>query len=269
MLVWICDQLDMPLVTETEFGVAVNSSAQRRLSRPPPAELLSCIQQLLDSPLDAPHSEALDRALASARQGTPSVVSAGAQQQILCVPDRPGRVSAIMSRHSRFAPGQNAASLTAAGPTATNGVALHDVAGVSHELANTLNAIAGWARLAQSGERVPEALALIERSAESAWATARDCLSGLGGRAKHEPAGVTDLSALVQEAANLIGPQAEANGVQVTTDLEPDLTAVGDRGALWSILWNLATNAVEAMPNGGLLQLALHRDGHSLRPDAL
>jgi CheY-like chemotaxis protein len=129
-------------------------------------------------------------------------------------------------------------------------------AGVSHELANALGAIAGWARLAKQGRRVHEALDLIEMSAESAWSAARRMLGNTRERENAEPQSV-DLSAFVDEAARLLAPKSMAKDVRVRTAIEPGLRVRGDRGSAWSIVWNLAANAVEALSAGGTVELRL------------
>jgi two-component system, cell cycle sensor histidine kinase and response regulator CckA len=45
--------------------------------------------------------------------------------------------------------------------------------------------------------------------------------------------------------------------VRVRTAIEPGLRVRGDRGSAWSIVWNLAANAVEALSAGGTIELRL------------
>ena len=75
-----------------------------------------------------------------------------------------------------------------------------------------------------------------------------------------------DLRELVQELALLLGPQAKAQQVEVQTTL-PDhpMPIVGRRDRLKQGVLNVAINALEAMPEGGLLGLALARDGDTAR----
>jgi CheY-like chemotaxis protein len=129
---------------------------------------------------------------------------------------------------------------------------------VSHELANALGAIAGWARLAKEGARVDEALELIERSAESAWSAAKTVLGEVRGESEEAArTNVIDLSEFIEEAARLIVPKALKKSVTVNTNIAPNLYISGDRSSAWALVWNLATNAIEALPNGGALALEL------------
>ena len=63
-----------------------------------------------------------------------------------------------------------------------------------------------------------------------------------------------DIIRLFEETMELIGPQAEEQGVQVTVEEARSAIEVrGDRERLKSCLSNIAINALQAMPNGGKL----------------
>jgi CheY-like chemotaxis protein len=47
----------------------------------------------------------------------------------------------------------------------------------------------------------------------------------------------------------------------VRTSITPGLCVAGERSSAWSIVWNLATNAVEALPNGGAVLFQLTATG--------
>ncbi len=65
-------------------------------------------------------------------------------------------------------------------------------------------------RASPSKRRVPEALELIEKSADSAWHAARKMLDDVGG-ARRRTNGVIDLSAFVEDMTELLGPKAAAS----------------------------------------------------------
>ncbi|HEX4351976.1 MAG TPA: ATP-binding protein, partial [Polyangiales bacterium] len=132
----------------------------------------------------------------------------------------------------------------------------------SHELANALGAIAGWARLAKEGARIDEALDLIEKSAEDAWSAARTVLGEVSGQqSKSDDSAVIDLSEFTEEAARLLVPKTLKKEVRIRTSIAPGLQVAGDRSRAWAIVWNLATNAVEALPSGGTVTLQLMAAG--------
>jgi CheY-like chemotaxis protein len=78
-----------------------------------------------------------------------------------------------------------------------------------------------------------------------------------GARRRTAEPDTIDLSAFVEDAAKLLTPKAVARNVAVRARIEPGLRIRGDRGAAWSIVWNLAANAVEALPKGGTVELRL------------
>ncbi|MFI5307708.1 MAG: sensor histidine kinase, partial [Polyangiales bacterium] len=245
---WITDRLGLVALEEDEQGRVVASAAAREVLGPGDYPSLGiALRRLVGDTVTAP---SLDDALASVRKQGRSEMQVGEHQQLLLAQDASGRVLAMLSPRPSTAP--------AAAPAAA---ASADVrAGVSHELANALGAIAGWARLAKQGRRVQEALDLIEMSAESAWSAAQRVL-GDHRTMTDGPSASVDLSAFVDEAARLLGPKATAKGVLVRTAIEPGLRVRGDRGSAWSITWNLAANAVEALSPGGTVELRLRSQG--------
>ena len=75
-----------------------------------------------------------------------------------------------------------------------------------------------------------------------------------------------DLCDLVQELAALLSPSAKAQNVTVETTIPDErLPIVGRRDRLKQALLNVAINGLEAMPEGGLMGIALRRDGETAR----
>jgi signal transduction histidine kinase len=69
-----------------------------------------------------------------------------------------------------------------------------------------------------------------------------------------------DLAALVTDVGDVVGPQASAAGVRLTITAPADLPRVSaDSGLLRQALLNLALNAVQSMPSGGVLRFESRR----------
>lgn len=73
-----------------------------------------------------------------------------------------------------------------------------------------------------------------------------------------------DLGKLVEDTISLIKPQADEQGVEVTLDVEAfPAVILGDRERLKSCFSNIAINALQAMPTGGLLATRIEKhDGN-------
>jgi signal transduction histidine kinase len=75
----------------------------------------------------------------------------------------------------------------------------------------------------------------------------------------HETVGIGEV---VEETLALFGPQIRNRGIRLETRIVADgLAVVGNRGRLQQVLLNLLWNAVEAMPDGGSLEVSVGRQG--------
>jgi len=70
-----------------------------------------------------------------------------------------------------------------------------------------------------------------------------------------EPMGRVDLSALLEDAAELYTPAAEDRGQTLAVDVAPGLAVPGDRDLIFQMASNLLDNAVKYAPSGGTVRL--------------
>jgi len=137
VLDWVADTLGLAVLREGERGeVQCNGPAQKLLGAPTCPSLVVALEQVLGPDLRG--SVALD-ALARARGGERLELTGPDDARALLSSHRPGRAQLVVAR--------GAASASRNADLA---------AGVSHELANALGAIAGWARLANKGSACPK-----------------------------------------------------------------------------------------------------------------
>jgi signal transduction histidine kinase len=127
---------------------------------------------------------------------------------------------------------------------------------MAHELGNPLNAIGGHLQLLQR-ELVPmelhRHLAIIRAEIDRMVTIIQHILEST--RLQVRPAPV-DINKVVQEVGGLLSPTLFRNRVVLKTDLADSLPPVaGDHRTLHGVIFNLATNAIQAMPDGGELEI--------------
>jgi signal transduction histidine kinase len=139
-------------------------------------------------------------------------------------------------------------------------------AGVAHEVKNPLNSMRLW--LENLKEALPPETDESARQAVNVLDAEIDRLDAVVKRfldfsrpmdVRLEP---TQLSALLKEVLEVAQPQLEKSKVQVAQLLPIDVPEIfGDQALLKQAILNLVLNALEAMPDGGQLQLTLSRRG--------
>ncbi|WP_141733229.1 ATP-binding protein [Oligoflexus tunisiensis] len=137
---------------------------------------------------------------------------------------------------------------------------------VSHELRSPLNVIVGYAELLRFEEQgTPEfdhAIDAITRNAKTQAQLIADLLDVsriITGKLSLDFS-VVSISELVVDATDSVRFSAQAKGVTLQTDVDPNLTSIaGDHGRLKQVLWNLLSNAIKFTPEGGKVKLVVRR----------
>lgn len=142
---------------------------------------------------------------------------------------------------------------------------------VAHDFNNLLTPIVGSLDLILSGMPLDERVLRTVRVAMDAADRARLLVDRLLAFARRQPLAPSpvDLRALIESMRDLL---ITSLGVRValTIDVEPELPAVrGDRHQLEMALLNLAVNARDAMPDGGILSISARRAPTTSRPSDL
>jgi signal transduction histidine kinase len=129
---------------------------------------------------------------------------------------------------------------------------------VAHEVKNPLAAARGLVQLVQrkTGEpRDAERLGVAASEIDRALALVKDYLSFARPLADLVLAEV-DLRAVLDDVAGVLEARAAERAVRIAVAGAPELL-YADRQRLRDALLNLALNAIQAMPQGGLLELSL------------
>ena len=142
------------------------------------------------------------------------------------------------------------------------------VATVSHELRTPLNAIFGWVRLLRTGKlnesQHAHALEVVERNTRAQAQLIEDLLDMsrmITGHLRLELRRL-DLANVVRAAVDVVRPAAEAKGLQLHVELDPNVGPIsGDADRLQQVVWNLLTNSVKFTPKGGRIDVSLGVEG--------
>lgn len=147
-------------------------------------------------------------------------------------------------------------------------------AGIAHELANPLTCIVSnltYIRESVSGPGRDAVLEAIEATAEQV-ADMHQLVSVLSGFTRqHRPRyELVDVQDLIRRAVTFIAKEAERRHVQLAISLAPaSLECEMDARVMRHVLLNLLKNAMEAMPNGGRLDIkTLFRPAGQFEPQA-
>jgi two-component system, NtrC family, sensor kinase len=137
-------------------------------------------------------------------------------------------------------------------------------ASVAHQIGTPLNVISGYVQLlrAKQAEGSPEAQRL--RAIQDQIARVTAIVQSLLDHTRRPALTLRPLAPaeLVDGLAELVRPSLVGSGIELSVDAEAGLPAVGvDRVQIEQALLNLVTNAVDAMPEGGRLQLGARADG--------
>jgi len=127
---------------------------------------------------------------------------------------------------------------------------------VAHELGNPLNAMSGHLQLFQkkmSSQEPDRHLAIIRAEIDRMTSIIQHILASMRTEIQSEP---VDLNTVIEDVQRLIIPSLSRDHIVLKTDLAPSLPLVaGDRRALHGVIFNLVTNAMQAMPDGGELEI--------------
>lgn len=131
----------------------------------------------------------------------------------------------------------------------------------SHELRNPLAVIRTNVDVALADTDADEAdlrdaLAVVQRSSERMTRLVDDLLVHARQGATVREMGTVDLGAIATEAAGEFRLPADARGITISVETEPDVRIVGDAVALKQALANLLANAVGLAPEGSELRVA-------------
>ena len=131
-------------------------------------------------------------------------------------------------------------------------------AGVAHEVGNPLGAILGYTSILQrdginQGES-KDYLKRIEKEIERINRIVRELLDFV--RPSQFEISDVEVNKVIEHTLSLISHQKNFGGIKTQLDLQPNLPTIkGDESKISQVLINIVLNAMDAMPNGGILSI--------------
>lgn len=141
-------------------------------------------------------------------------------------------------------------------------------AGVAHEVNTPLAVISTYAQmLAKQVAEDSQKSMILEKIAKQTFRASEIVNSLLNfSRTSSTSFGQVSLNRVIQETLSLLDHQLQKAGVQMKTELEPNLPAVqGNAGKLQQVFLNLFLNARDAMGGGGTLEVRTWSEGSGVR----
>jgi signal transduction histidine kinase len=139
--------------------------------------------------------------------------------------------------------------------------------GVAHELNEPLGNILGFSQLAKKTPDLPAQVVKDLQNIESASLNAREIIKKLLTFARQLPPKkvLVNLNDVVIEGINFFKSRCTKQGIRLVSQLAADLPRVTiDPGQINQVLVNLLVNAIQAMPEGGVLTVGTQLVGKEL-----
>ncbi len=133
-------------------------------------------------------------------------------------------------------------------------------AGLAHEIGTPLNVVSGRAALIRGGkltqEEVLSSAEAIQKESHRITGIVRQLLGYARQNAPQKK--VLDLRVIVDQTVALLSTLASKAKVEIVVDGdEPPYTVCVDDGQIQQVLTNMIVNAIQAMPNGGVVSIRL------------
>ena len=131
-------------------------------------------------------------------------------------------------------------------------------AGVAHEVGNPLGAILGYTSILEKDgvdrEESKDYLKRIEKEIERINRIVRELLD-FARPSKFEIRDV-EVNKVIENTLSLLSHQKNFKNIETQLELQPDLPMIkGDESQLSQVFINIILNAIDAMPNGGILKI--------------
>jgi signal transduction histidine kinase len=132
-------------------------------------------------------------------------------------------------------------------------------AGIAHEINEPLSAILGFAQLVLAENPLPDSAKDDMQKIVNASLHAREVVRKLMLFSRQVPPKMVavDINKLIEDGFYFLENRCAKQGVQIVRELDPTIpNVIADPGQMHQVLVNLSVNAMQAMPDGGLIQIS-------------
>jgi PAS domain S-box-containing protein len=135
---------------------------------------------------------------------------------------------------------------------------------IAHEINNPLEAVVNLLYLALHKATDPEQIEYLSSAESEVARVSHIARQTLGYYREHSSVVSVSLSSLAAEVIRIYKPRCEAAGIRIGSHFESSRPITLRKGEMMQVLSNLIANAIQAMPRGGTLMLAIRDE-----PDAI
>jgi signal transduction histidine kinase len=134
---------------------------------------------------------------------------------------------------------------------------------IVHDLRNPLASIYGGAEMMMDGDLSPDQLHRLAGNIYRSSRAIKDMLQELVdvSRGRIQAPETCRLSEVIGAAVEAQGTSAETQHVEIQADIDPSIEVPIEPGRIERVFLNLISNAIEAMPDGGEIEITASRDG--------
>jgi len=140
---------------------------------------------------------------------------------------------------------------------------------IVHDLRNPLAAIYGGAEMMVDSDLPPSQVKRLARNIYSASRRIQELLQDLVNvsRGKPKAVEVCRLRDVINAAWDALAPEAETQSVRVSLDVPEDVELPMERSRMERVFVNLFSNSLDAMPDGGRIDIVARRDKSAVLVD--
>jgi signal transduction histidine kinase len=135
---------------------------------------------------------------------------------------------------------------------------------IVHDLRNPLASVYGGAEMMMDGDLSPDQLQRLAGNIYRSSRVINEMLQELVdvSRGRIHPPEICRLSEVVHAAIEAVTPVAAERGVEIRATVDPAIELPLERARVERVFLNLMSNAIEAMPGGGLISVQAVRNGN-------